>query len=293
MNGGEELVSIIIPTYYRNDLLPRAMESALAQTYDPVEVLVVDDSGEAHAEPVVAAYEEVEYVPLEKNSGVQAARYAGLDRSDGTYVEFLDDDDRLRAEKLARQVPLFDDEVGVVYAGLEWDDPDRDPQYPIPEVRGDVLRHALAMDLFPCCDPTMLVRRDVLEEIPPERHNHSAVDVGLMIDLARRTKFAYVSEPLVTCGLEGGLTRSLDYVDARWRVLETFDDLYDEHPPAVKHAAISSTYEWEGEIRFAENRRSAGAALSFLRSAYHSPEPHVKKWPRSLAWIVGRAGARS
>jgi glycosyltransferase involved in cell wall biosynthesis len=45
----DELVSIIIPTYYRNDLVKKAIQSARNQTYDNVDIIVVDDSGERHA----------------------------------------------------------------------------------------------------------------------------------------------------------------------------------------------------------------------------------------------------
>lgn len=91
-------VSVVITTYYRNDLLRGAVESALAQTHEPVEVILVDGSGEAHARPVAEEY-PVEYIAQNRDRGAQAARNAGAERVVGEYVQFLDDDDRLLPEK--------------------------------------------------------------------------------------------------------------------------------------------------------------------------------------------------
>jgi glycosyltransferase involved in cell wall biosynthesis len=54
----DELVSITIPTYYRTDLLKKAIQSARDQTYDNVEIIVVNDSGERHAESVIDTFDE-------------------------------------------------------------------------------------------------------------------------------------------------------------------------------------------------------------------------------------------
>lgn len=76
---------------------------------------MVDGSGETHAEPVAEEY-PVEYVAQDEDRGAHAARNAGAVRADGEYVQFLDDD-RLRPEKFAKQLPLFREGVGVVYCG--------------------------------------------------------------------------------------------------------------------------------------------------------------------------------
>jgi glycosyltransferase involved in cell wall biosynthesis len=109
------LVSVVIPTYYRNDGLRRAIESALSQTYDPVEVIVVDDSGERYAEPVAREY-DVTYIAHEENLGGNPARNTGIKAASGEYIQLLDDDDRLLPEKLERQIPALeaDPSVGVV-----------------------------------------------------------------------------------------------------------------------------------------------------------------------------------
>ena len=87
------LLSIIIPTYNRPQFLPRAVESALQQTVEEVEVIVVDDGSE---EPVtLPKHSQLKVIRLSQNSGNAVARNVGLKAAKGQYVTYLDDDDQL------------------------------------------------------------------------------------------------------------------------------------------------------------------------------------------------------
>ena len=86
-------LTIVIPTYNRPDVLPGAVDSALAQTVENVEVVVVDDGSDPAAE--LAPRERMRLVRRGENGGVSAARNAGLRAATGRYVTFLDDDNRL------------------------------------------------------------------------------------------------------------------------------------------------------------------------------------------------------
>lgn len=87
------LISIIIPTYNRPQLLPRAVKSALEQTVDDLEVVVVDD---ASAEPVnLPEHPRLKIVRLSVNSGIATARNAGALAARGRWLAYLDDDDQL------------------------------------------------------------------------------------------------------------------------------------------------------------------------------------------------------
>lgn len=87
------LLSIIIPTYNRPHLLPRAVKSALAQTVEDIEVIVVDD---ASNEPVnLPAHPQLKIIRLPKNGGTAAARNFGAKAARGRWMTYLDDDDEL------------------------------------------------------------------------------------------------------------------------------------------------------------------------------------------------------
>jgi len=107
--GEPGLVSIIIPTYKRTVELRRAVESALAQTYSQVEVIVVADGPDPEARAALGGLDErMRYFELERNSGPAAARNRGVQMSRGEWLTFLDDDDTMMSEKTARQIALAD-----------------------------------------------------------------------------------------------------------------------------------------------------------------------------------------
>lgn len=115
------LVSVVIPTYNRAQLLRKAIISALAQEragelFD-MEIIVVDDCSPDDTAQVVAEFPQVHYLRLSKNSGASGARNAGIKRAQGKYVALLDDDDEFLTHKLMVQVPILEahPEVGVLY----------------------------------------------------------------------------------------------------------------------------------------------------------------------------------
>lgn len=111
-------IAVVIPCYNQARFLAEAIESALAQTEPAAEVIVVDD-GSTDATPSVAArYPQVTYV-RQDNAGLSAARNAGLARVTSRYVLFLDSDDMLEPEALARAGAVMgaDDGLAFAYAG--------------------------------------------------------------------------------------------------------------------------------------------------------------------------------
>lgn len=92
-----ELVSIIIPCYNYAHFLPEAIDSAIRQTYKPIEVIVVDDGSTDSIAQIVKAYPSVHYL-RQDHFGLARARNTGLSYSHGAYLLFLDADDRLLPE---------------------------------------------------------------------------------------------------------------------------------------------------------------------------------------------------
>jgi glycosyltransferase involved in cell wall biosynthesis len=122
------LVSVIVPTYNRAYCLRRTIDSALAQTYPHLEVIVVDDgSSDGTAELIRATYgldERVRYFP-QPNRGAAAARNRGISLARGEYIALLDSDDAWKPWKLQIQVACLGQapEVGMVWTDMEAVDP--------------------------------------------------------------------------------------------------------------------------------------------------------------------------
>jgi glycosyltransferase involved in cell wall biosynthesis len=93
------LVSVIVPCYNGAAFLEEALKSAMSQSYPHVEVIVVDD-GSTDNSPEIAQRFPVRYIRQE-NRGLAGARNTGIRESKGSYLVFLDADDRLRPEAIA------------------------------------------------------------------------------------------------------------------------------------------------------------------------------------------------
>lgn len=295
--NGRTGISVVIPTYYRNDSLAAAIQSVRAQTYDETEIIVVDDSGESHAKPVAEEDDTIEYVPLAENSGPQAARTVGIERAHGRFVQLLDDDDRLGPEKFRKQVAVLqrNGEAGVVYSGFSW--ADGGTVLPKHDVRGDVLDRALLFDTAPCITSTMLVEREVLEQILPLKRRSGADDMAIKIALARRTEFEYVNESLVQrTELPDSRQNSAGKVRGQREILTEYDDLYDEFPSYVYRTALAETHLIEGMQLLDERLWSLNAIVASGKALYHSPKkspPYIGAFVASLFGRPGRDTALS
>lgn len=105
----EETVSVIIPSYNRAHLIEKCVRSVLAQTYQNIEVIVVDDASTDNTEAIVKNISDsrVKYLRLPSNSGACAARNEGIRLASGTYIAFNDSDDQWLPEKLQRQLEFL------------------------------------------------------------------------------------------------------------------------------------------------------------------------------------------
>lgn len=113
------LVSVVIPTHNRADIVGRAIESVLAQTYCDVQVIVADDGSSDNTRAVAGAYgPRVTYVH-QANGGVSAARNFGMRHARGEFIAFLDSDDGWQPWKVEAQLAAL---ARHPEAGLVWTD---------------------------------------------------------------------------------------------------------------------------------------------------------------------------
>ena len=105
------MISVVIPTFNREKTIKRAVDSVLAQTYQDIEVIIVDDCSTDDTEKIIKTYNNprVKYVKLEKNSGACVARNTGVELARGEYIAFQDSDDFWKKEKLEKQLQNMKD----------------------------------------------------------------------------------------------------------------------------------------------------------------------------------------
>lgn len=201
MTAAGPLVSAVIPVFNGETFVAEAIESVLAQTYRPLECVVVDDGSTDGTARVLSTYGPRITSLRRPRGGVAAARNAGAGAARGELLAFLDADDLWEPTKIERQVTLLreDRALGLVYCGLAIIDGDG--------------RH---LGSVPAPDPSIALRNTLLDEPPPiglaqtaviprevfravggfdERLSTSA-DSDLAWRLAVRYRIAAVDEPL-------------------------------------------------------------------------------------------------
>lgn len=118
-DGIPGMVSVVIPTYNRADVVHIAIDSVLRQTWKNYEIIVVDDGSKDHTRQVVEAYgEPVRYIH-QPNAGVSTARNTGFRAARGEFVALLDSDDAFAPWKLEAQVAVL---RAYPDAGMIWSD---------------------------------------------------------------------------------------------------------------------------------------------------------------------------
>ena len=118
----KELVTAIITTHNRLALLKKAIESVKRQTYENIEVIVVDDHSDDGTKEYCQNLNDVKYIfiPLEESKGGNYARNQGIRHSSGNFIAFLDDDDEWLPTKIEKQIKLITEKGNeYVYCGLE------------------------------------------------------------------------------------------------------------------------------------------------------------------------------
>ncbi|MDZ7689381.1 MAG: glycosyltransferase family A protein [Halobacteriales archaeon] len=163
------LVSTVVPTFDRRDLLEQAVESVRLQTYEPVECIVVDDGSTDGTSEYLDSldYDEMTVVRHEENHGQSVARNEGIKAANGEYVLFLDSDDILypcAAESLVSAVEgSSEDVVGAFASAKLVNHRGRVKKRTVPAGRMDEasLENANAIGGISCT----LFRRTVLEDV--------------------------------------------------------------------------------------------------------------------------------
>lgn len=106
------LISVIIPVYNGGRYLDAALASVQAQTYQPLDVIVVNDGSTDDSASIAAAYPGVRLAP-QPNQGTASARNHGVRLAAGDYLAFLDQDDLWVRDKLERQMDVFQTRPGL------------------------------------------------------------------------------------------------------------------------------------------------------------------------------------
>jgi glycosyltransferase involved in cell wall biosynthesis len=272
-------VSVVLATYNYGRYLAGALDSALGQTFDDLEIIVIDDGSTDETQQVIKPYltnPRVRYFTSD-HCGQPAAKNTGIRLTRAPLIAFLDADDLWLPTKLAKQVALFDDNpnLGVVYSRrLLMDEQGRSLHFMQPALpRGNVLDAMFRHNFI--CFSSAVVRRTVLEEVGIfDTQLALAIDYDLWLRIAQRYPFDYVDEPLVKyrTGHASLSRRTEERLKTAARIMARFLNERGGRKnlsPAIVRRSQAETYY---EIALAIRNRSRWAALPwYLRALWSMP----------------------
>jgi teichuronic acid biosynthesis glycosyltransferase TuaG len=220
------MISIIIPFYNSAYTLEEAISSAMAQSWQDLEILMLDDGSTDASRRIVQKLAEldnrIQLFPSEKNLGVEATRNRGLDLARGEWIAFLDADDAWLPDKLEKQMAcLCQSRCDLCYTGYSFiDRASRTIRQPYEVPEAITWRQFLAENVIGCS--TALFRKPDTIRL---RSGYGHEDYVFWLELLRAGyKAVGINEPLMRYRITQA-SRSWDKKRAarnRWRIYRQF-----------------------------------------------------------------------
>lgn len=294
------LVSVILPTHNRAALLPRAIRSVLAQSWENLELIVVDDASSDHTPTVVAGIKDsrLRYIRHQNNRFAAAARNSGIQVARGDFIAFQDDDDIWRIDKLERQLDVLTaapDEVGMNVCGYVRQGVDHSAyvggQAAFRRLDWRVIR--VMKDSGLIATPGWLLRREVLQRAGGgfDERLRTWEDWELWLRIARVCRITHLNEPLVVRDRVRPAGAGLAGAEAWYaHSLRTIVDTNQEHwracPSALARQTLAAAYYETLHGSVVEGRHWTLRALR-LRPLY------LRGWGVYLLGLLGDGRAQA
>lgn len=187
------VISVIIPTYNRAKILPRAINSIIAQTFQEWELFVIDDCSIDNTFEIVNSYtlkdKRIKYYKLEKNSGPNVARNKGLSLAQSEIISFLDSDDEMHPGNLQNQFEKFSSSsnLALCYVGVDYYFENKMVSEVHPGVRGDLEKFLFTnLKGLGSSNSGFSVRKEVIQKIGGfDESLASQQDLDLFVRVAR------------------------------------------------------------------------------------------------------------
>lgn len=233
-------ISVIITTFNRSQMLKKALESVLNQTYPDFELLILDNSSSDGTEEVVKSFKDSRIRYIKHNPlNISQARNLGIKESKGEFVAFLDDDDEWLPKKLEKQIKIFNqgnENLGLVYGGFirinergdEWDQHN-------PVLRGNIFEPYLCrVDIITGSTSNPLIKKSVFDIVGNYNENlKTSEDWEFYIRLAKEFNFDFVSGPVVKIRTHPKYRlgdRTKDALEAELLVYNNYKDIFKKYP---------------------------------------------------------------
>lgn len=270
MTAIREMVSVVIPSYNYGKFVVEAVESALAQTYSPLEVIVVDDGSTDDTRERLARYSDrIKYI-WQENRGLSAARNTGIRNANGVWVALLDADDCWHPQKIEVQLGAVAGEMNLGLLGCRSSRVLPPTLSFTPPTRALTVRDFL---LSARIGPSgALIRRDCFETVGYFNEQlRSIEDRDMWLRIAARFHAVLVESPCWWYRYHPGqMSRSADRMFQNYR--RVLDDFFRSHPEHRGLYRIAHSYlYYDAALAYFEQGQRLAAVWKLLGSVWRMP----------------------
>ncbi|MGI8385423.1 glycosyltransferase family 2 protein [Robertmurraya sp. P23] len=250
-------VTVIIPTYNRANLLPKAVESVLNQTIQPLEILIVDDHSTDNTKEVVESFknEKIKYIVNSREKGANGARNTGIVLAKGDYIAFQDSDDIWKPKKLEKQVQYCTErpEVDMVFCSLSIENLNR--IVPKRKVESNEIKALLERGNF-ISTQTIFIKKEVAEKTLFDESLMRFQDWDFCIRVSRNYLIHHLNEVLAIADVQN------DSISKKINQIEALKQFFNKYPELKESNMITKS--------FVNRILSANESNSKMRSKVYS-----------------------
>lgn len=222
-----EKVSVIIPTYNRCEKLKKSMDSVLQQTYQNIELIIVDDGSTDNTQEMIESIkdERIKYIKLPQNMGASNARNEGVRCANSEIIAFQDSDDVWKKDKLEKQMQYWAEhpEYSMIYCAFMYHKRGFSGRFPSENqdgLEGNVFPYILRKNTIGT--PTMLFLKSCFWEVGGFDTNRKCLeDWEFALRFAEKYMIGYVDEVLLDVFFSDGSisTSIVEHIEAKCYII--------------------------------------------------------------------------
>ncbi len=204
MQSNNPLVSIVIPVHNGEKYIRESLDSCLGQTYEDIEVIVVDDKSEDKTLSILQEYQQkdqrVKVIPVEKQNGLGNVINIGIKQSKGKYIARMDADDIMYRDRIDKQLQYLESNPNCVAVGGQIDiidsNSDNIGHREYSQNNQDIKNNRFLFQPF--AHPAVMLRKSTLEEVGLYPENLWKIeDVKLFLILSTKGEFANLPDTVL------------------------------------------------------------------------------------------------
>lgn len=224
------MVSVILPTYNREKVILRAVNSVLAQSYEELELIIVDDGSVDDTERVVKSVpdQRITYLKIE-NGGPARARNYGISMAKGSYIALIDSDDSWKKDKLQKAISCLETYNGdIVFSNLQIH---AKKTYVAPALAQGIVDLNTLMNGNKVMPPALIAKADVFKECKFDEELSCLEDYEWVIRAASKYSFVFCDDILGDVFAQKDSLNIYGKVgEASFKILEKHEEFLNDFP---------------------------------------------------------------